>query len=59
MVMVMGTVMVTRGLASALRQDQHSVTTQRNKKSELAWRNRQAKSVLFARAKLKNDGLLL
>jgi hypothetical protein len=44
------TVMVIRVLASARRQDQHSATKQKSKKSEVAWRNRQAKAVLFARA---------
>ena len=44
------TVTVIRVLASALKQDQHSATTQQSKKSEVAWRNRQAKAVLFARA---------
>jgi len=44
------TVMVIRVLASALRQDQRSATNQQSKKSQVAWRNRQAKAALFARA---------
>jgi len=44
------TVMVIQVLASALRQDQHSATNQQSKKSEVAWRNRQPKAALFARA---------
>jgi hypothetical protein len=43
-------VMVIRVLASALTQDQHSTRDQQSKKSQVAWRNRQAKAVLFARA---------
>jgi hypothetical protein len=46
------TVMVIRVLASALRQDQHSATNQQSKKSEVAWRHRQAKYNAFARQTL-------
>jgi len=43
-------VMVIRVLPSAPTQDQHSAINQQSKKSEVAWRNRQAKAALFARA---------
>src|SRR5262245_24138844 len=42
--------MVIRILVSALGQDQRSATNQQRKQSRVAWRNRQAKEVLFARA---------
>ena len=42
--------MVIRVLASAPTQDEHSAINQQSKKSEVAWRHRQAKAVLFARA---------
>jgi hypothetical protein len=39
-------------LASALKQDQNLATNKEGKKSEVAWRNRQAKLSVFARQTL-------
>jgi hypothetical protein len=46
------TLMVNRVLSSAPAQDQHSAINQQSKKSEVAWRNRQAKRAAFARGTL-------
>jgi len=49
---------VIRVLASALEPDQNSAANREGKKSEVAWRDRQAKLSVFARGKLpRNDGL--
>jgi len=49
---------VIRVLASAPKRDQNSAANKEGKKSEVAWRNRQAKAGGFARDKLPgNDDL--
>src|SRR6476659_4987567 len=47
--------MVTRVLASAPTQDEHSAINQQSKTSEVAWRNRQAKYNAFARQTLRHS----